>query len=86
MILPELLTLLLREPMDRMVPSSTVNAMVVTVAPSAMLVTLVNINLDLDMAFASLAKTNLIMLTTLTEVCIFLNALTNVLVDSTLLK
>lgn len=64
-----------------MVPSSTVNAMVVTVAPSAMLVTLVNINLDLDMAFVSLVKTNLIMLTTLTEVCIFLNALTNVLVD-----
>lgn len=81
MILPESLTLLLREPMDRMVPSSTVNAMVVTVAPSAMLVTLVNINLDLDTVFASLVKTNLIMLTTLTEVCIFLNALTNVLVD-----
>jgi len=81
LILPESLTLLLREPMDRMVPSSTVNAMVVTVAHSAMLVTLVNINLDSDMAFANLVKTNLIMLTTLTEVCIFLNALTNVLVD-----
>ena len=69
-----------------MVPSSTVNAMVVTVAPSAMLVTLVNINLDSDTVFASLVKTNLIMLTTLTEVCIFLNAPTNVLVASTLLK